>query len=97
MIGYPLIYTDQRYTNIFAMIDGHPTLATNISKLEHRVQEPARTVNMVPTLANHSLLSRGNFSEAGYVSVCDGGDVKIYDLRNATITVSEDAVLKGLR
>ena len=82
---------------MFALEDGHPTSATNKSKLEHIVQEPARTVNMVLALANQYLLSGGNFSEAGYVSVCDGDEVIIYNGRTATITVSEEVVLKGWR
>ena len=52
---------------------------------------------MVPALANQSLLSGVIFSEAGYVSVCDGYKFNIYNGRTATITVSEDAVLKGRR
>ena len=81
----------------FALADGNPTPATNTSKLEHRVCEPARTVNMVPALANQSLLSRDKFAEAGCVSVCDGYEVNIYNGCTVTITVSEDAVLKGWR
>ena len=50
---------------------------------------------MLPGLANQYLLSRGKFAEAGYVSVCDGYEVNIYDDRTATITVSDNAVLKG--
>ena len=53
-----------RGVNIFSRV--------NISMLEHRVRDPAHTVNMVPVLANQSLLSGGKFAEAGYVSVCDG-------------------------
>ena len=49
---------------------------------------------MVPTLSNQSLLSGGKFVEAGYVSVCDGDEVNIYNGRTATINLSEDAVLK---
>ena len=74
---------------------GHSTPAINIAKLEYRVQEPACTVNMVPELANKSLLSGGNFAEVGYVYLCDGDKFSIYDGRIVTITVSEDAVLKG--
>ena len=50
---------------------------------------------MVPVLANQYLLSGGKFAEFGYVSVCDGYKVNIYDGRTATITVSEAALLKG--
>ena len=64
-------------------------------KLEHRVREPACTFNMVPELANQSLPSRGKNLDDGYVLVCNGDEVNIYYGRTATITVSEDAVLKG--
>ena len=97
MLGDPIIQTKQRSTNIFELVDGHPTPATNIAKLEHRVREPARKVNMITALSNQSLLIRGRFAEAGYVSVCHGDEVNIYDGQTATITVSEDAVLKGWR
>ena len=59
------------------------------------MQEPARTVNMVPDFANQSFMSGGKFVEAGYVSLCNGGKFKIYDGRTATITLSEGAALKG--
>ena len=97
MIGDPFIQTKQRSTNVFALADGHLTPATNTAMLEHRLREMAHTINMVLTLANQSLLSRGNISEAGYVSVCDGDEVKIYDSHTAKITVSKKAVLKGWR
>ena len=94
MLGNPFIKKEQRSTKIFSLAYGHPTPATNIAKLEHRAREPACTVNMVPALANQSLLSGGKFVEAGYVSVCDGDEVNIYDGQTEKITVSEDAVLK---
>ena len=69
IVGDPFIQTKQRSTKIFALVDGHPTPATNIAMLEHRVIEPMHIVNMVALLANQSLLSRGKFAETGYVSV----------------------------
>ena len=69
MLVDPFIQTEQRSNNIFALADGHPTPASNIAKLEHRVQDPACTVNLVPALANQYLLSRGKFVEAEYMSV----------------------------
>ena len=47
---------------IFVLADGHPTPATNIEKLDHKVREPSCIVNMVPALGNHSLLSGGDFT-----------------------------------
>ena len=97
MIGDPFIQTEQISTNIFALSDEQPTPATNIYKLDHRVQEPVHTVNIVPTSDNQYLLRRVKFAESGYVSICDGDEVKIYDGRTAKIIVSEDTVLKGWR
>ena len=59
MLGYPFIHTGQKSLKVFALADGHPTPAITIAKLEHQVREPARTVDMVPALANQSLLSGG--------------------------------------
>ena len=57
--------------------------------------ELARTIDMVPALAEKSLVSGGKFPEAGYVSICDGNEVNLYDGHMVKITVSEEAVLKG--
>ena len=97
MVGGPFIQTDQRYNKIFALSDGHLTLATNLAKLKHKVREPARTVNMVRALENQYLLSRVKFAEADHVSLCDIDEVNIYDGQTATITLAEEAVLKGWR
>ena len=79
----------------FSLAYGHPTPATNIAKLGHIVQEPACTVNILPALSSKSLLSGGNFVEAGYVSICNGDKVNIYNGCTSTITVSDATVLKG--
>ena len=94
-MGDLFIKKNCKSTKIFALADGHPTVATTITILEHKIQEPVFTVNMVPSLANQSLLSGSKFSEAGYVSVCNGKEVYIYDGYTAKTTVSEKAVLAG--
>ena len=68
-VGETFIQTKCMSTKIFALANGHPTPATNIAMLEHRVREPERTVNMVPDLENQYLLRGGKFAKAGYVSV----------------------------
>ena len=93
----PFIPTNQRSTKVFALADGHATPATTVAKLHHAVCEPARTVDIVPALKGNSLLSGRKFAKAGYISICDGKEVNIYDGRTAKITVSEEAVLKGWR
>ena len=75
-------------TNIFELADGHPTLATTINMLDHKVREPARNINMVPELANQYLPRGGKSIEAGYVSVRDGQEVSISDGHTTKITVS---------
>ena len=57
----------------------------------------AHTVDMVPDQADNSLLSGGKFDYSGYVYICDGSKVKLYDGQSVKITVSEEAVLKGWR
>ena len=50
---------------------------------------------MVPAISDNSLLRRVKFADAGYVSICDGNEVNLYDEQSVKITVSEEAVLKG--
>ena len=57
MIGDPYLQTSEPSTKVFAVADGHRTPGANIAKLHHPVREPARTVDMVPALADQSLLS----------------------------------------
>ena len=65
IIGGPFIQTDEPSKKIFSLADGHPVACSNVSKLYHNVQEPARVVDMVPDLVENSPLSRGKFSVAG--------------------------------
>ena len=95
MIGNPFIQTTQKSTKVFSVADGRRTPGSNIAKLYHPVRKPAQTVDMVPALAGQSLLSGAKFDEAGYISVCDGEEVNLYDSRTTRIVVSEEAVLKG--
>ena len=97
ILGDSFIQTEQSSKNIFSLVNGNPTPETNIAKPEHIFRNPARTVNMVPVLANQSLLSGDKFAEAGYVSVCDVEEVKFYNRCTTIIIMSEDAVLKGWR
>ena len=96
-IGYPFIQIDEPSKNIFVMADGHPAAGSNVSKLYPNVHDPACIVNMVPALADNSLLSGGKFSDAGYMFICDGNKVNLYDKQSVKITVSEEAVLNGWR
>ena len=59
------------------------------------MREPECTVDMVPALADNSLLSGGKLADAGCVSICDRSEVNLYDGQSVKINVSEEAVLKG--
>ena len=59
------------------------------------MRDPERTVDMVPALADNSLLRRGVGSDAGCVSICDGSELNLYDGQSVKITVSKESVLKG--
>ena len=97
MPGDPYIQTSKPSTKIFALANDYAIPGSNVAKLHHDVREPARTVDMVPSLTNNSLLSGGKFAQAGYVAVCDDKEVNLYDMRTVKIGISEEAVLKGWR
>ena len=97
MEGDPLIQTDQSSTKVFTVATGHKTPGSRVAKLHHPVRKPARTVDIVPVLADQSLISGEKFAKAGYVLICDDEEVNIYDGRTFKIIVSEEAVLKGSR
>ena len=97
MTGDPFIQTNTPSTKVFALADNYPIPGSNLAKLHHDVREPARTVDMVPSLTNNFLLSGGKFAQAGYVSVCNDKEVNLYDVRTVKINVSDEAVLKGWR
>ena len=68
---------------------------SNVCKLEPKLQDPARTVNMVPGLVNVSLLSMSKLASAGYITVYNEKEVNVYDGNTTKIVVSGEAVLKG--
>ena len=76
--GEPLITTNDNSSKFFYLPNGTISHATKVEKIEHNVQEPERTIDMVPELVHHTLLSASNFSDADYISIYDGDDVNIY-------------------
>ena len=94
-LGVKFIPTALKSTRVFALANGHPTPATNISLLKHKhLREAERTLHIVVALAHQSLLSGGQFANAGYISICYGAEGNIYDGRTSRITVSKAVVLK---
>jgi hypothetical protein len=71
--------------------------ATLIHKLHHNPWEPARCVNIVPSLVGNSLLSTVKMVKAGYTAIYDDKKVNFYNTVTTKITVLADAILKGWR
>ena len=95
-LGSKFIPTALKLTKVFALAKSHPNPATNIALLNQKhLRQAARTIHIVPALAHQYLPSGGQFDDSGYVSICDGAEVNIYDGRTTRITISEAAVFKG--
>jgi hypothetical protein len=78
---------------IFHLPNGTTAASSTINKLLHNVREPARSANIVPTLANNSLMSTSKFVDAGYTIIYNDKEVNYYKKATTKITVLEDAVL----
>jgi hypothetical protein len=91
----PSIPTGNPSKVVFHLPNGTTAVASTVNKLLHYVQEPARSANIVPTLANNSLISISKFVEAGYTIVYDDKEVNYYEKATTKISALEDAVLQG--
>jgi hypothetical protein len=91
----PSIPTGIRSTVVFHLPDGTTAVASTVNKLLHDVREPTQSANIVPTLANNSLISTSKFVNTGYTVIYDNKEVNYYEKAATRISVSEDAVLQG--
>ena len=90
----PYILTGIKSNKIFHMPNGGTDPASDVCKLEHKLRDTVRTVDMVPDLVDSSLLSTSNLASASYITIYDGKEVNIYDSNTTKIIVSEEAVLR---
>ena len=67
------------------------------AKLHHKLREPARTVDIVPSLTDNTLISTGKLTAANYFAVYENKEVNIYDGNTAKIYVTQEAVLRGYK
>ena len=88
--------TGIRSTATFGGAFGEQTKATTINKLHHKLHKPARSVHIVPQVQN-LLLSISQVVDAYFIAVYNKHEVKFYITKTMMITVSEEAVLTGLR
>ena len=95
--GDNFIPTTERSDKIFNQPSGAQMEATFIHKLKHKVRDPAGRVDIVPELAEDSLISGPKFAETGYVTILTPKELLIFDGRDLTISVSKEAVLQGWR
>jgi hypothetical protein len=91
----PSIPTGIRSNVAFHLPDGTMAAASTVNKILHGVQEPAQSANIIPPLANNSLISTSKFVDAGYTVIYNDKEVNYYEKATTKITMSEDAVLQG--
>jgi hypothetical protein len=81
---------------VFHLLNGTIAVASTVNKLLHNVREPAQSANIVPTLANNSLMSTtSKFVDSGYTVAYNDKEVNYYEKVTTKIIMSEDAVLQG--
>ena len=95
--GYGLKLTGNPSTKIFSTATGKKVHATKTGIMEHELREPMRTYDMVPDITLDSLASTSKMCDAGYFSVFDKEEVRIYDARTSKIVNFKPPVLKGWR
>ena len=87
--------TVQRSTTILRLPNGSAAPASEVCLLQQPLCDPARTIDMIPSLRGTYILRISKLADAVYVTVYDGNEVNVYDGRIATIKFSEAAVLQG--
>ena len=95
--GCGLQLTGNASTKVFSTATGQKVRATETATMEHELREPARTFDMVPDITLDPLASTSKMCDAGYFSVFDEEEVRIYDAQTTKITTSKPPVLKGWR
>ncbi|KAL7478346.1 LOW QUALITY PROTEIN: hypothetical protein ACHAW6_006995, partial [Cyclotella cf. meneghiniana] len=88
-----LIRTGEASSKTYKVPTGQIVSASERAILAHNLRDPAREVQIVPAMSE-TLLSVGQFADAGYVTVFDNQSVKIFD---GSIELTKDAVIRGWR
>ena len=90
-----LCETGQQSTKVFHVANGDAAQASEVRLLQKPLRDPARTIDMVPSLRGASLLSTSKLAGAEYVTIYDGDEFNVYDGRTTHIHVREAAILQG--
>jgi hypothetical protein len=91
----PSIPTGISSKEVFHLPNRTTAAASTVNKFLYNVREPTQSANIVPTLANNSLISTSKFVDAGYTVVYDDKEVNYYKKATTKIILLEDAVLRG--
>ena len=92
----PFITTGWVSTKIFHTLLRQKSVATEQKELMHNLQQPTKTVNIVPTLqASHSSLSKSKVADANYITMLMPTAVQIYNGETMNITTSKPLILTG--
>ena len=95
--GSGLTLTGKPSSKVFTVATRQHAHATEEARMGHDLCDPACTFDMVPDVTLDCLLSTGKTCDAGYLSVFDGEEVRIYDAETMKILTSKLPVLKGWR
>ena len=80
------------------MLLGQTAAATEQWELQHNLWQPAKMLDIVPTLkASYSLLSTSKFADANYITMFTPMNVKLYYGETTTIQASKPPFLAGWR
>ena len=86
-LGDPCTPTGRKSTKKYKMTTGHIMSGREEALMDHKVQEPAWTCDIMPGVTEDSLISTSKFSNAGYITIFDGVEVNIYNASNTKMTV----------
>ena len=93
--GDGLTLTSHPSNKVFKVCTGQEAKANETVTMEHNLHDPARTFDRVPDLTLNSLASTSKMSDAGYFSIFDEEEIRIYDARTTKVVTSKPPVLKG--
>jgi hypothetical protein len=74
----PMLPTGTVLIAMFHLPNRATAATTIIHKLHHNLQEPACSVNILPSLVGNSLLSTVEMVKAGYMAIYDDKEVNFY-------------------
>ena len=75
---------------------GDTVAATDKMNMDHNMRYPDIEMNVVPG-AQSTLVSGSKMADAGYVTILDKNNVKIYDSNTTKVSNDQEPVLQGYR